>query len=382
MKVAFLLPNIAISGGIHVALSHANAFAKNGHNVTLVTLSKESDIKEIVIEGSALSVVSIDEVKSENFDLLITTWWKTIEQIPNLNARKVINFVQSLEFRFYGESQYEFEYAKVLQLLPTSTITVANWISSTIGPVISPKPCVTSLNGLGDAFLPTCTTPNALDRAQLPLRILVEGPVNLEFKGVKRATEILQSLPFEFEATLVNTSGLVPEFDLNIYDSVHEKLSQGDFSKVLSSTDVLLKLSTVEGMFGPPLEAFSRGATVVCYPVSGSEEYIRDQVNAIVVPMNEDFKVTSALIELNSNRKYLESLQREGTKTAQNWESMQQSSQEFYEKAISILDVAASSSELSPLVSGLTQLGNVLENLALVAQNAQDQLGSLNEHLK
>jgi len=36
-------------------------------------------------------------------------------------------------------------------------------------------------------------------------------------------------------------------------------------------SDVLLKLSSVEGMFGPPLEAFHRGATAVVTPVT--EDY-------------------------------------------------------------------------------------------------------------
>ena len=39
-------------------------------------------------------------------------------------------------------------------------------------------------------------------------------------------------------------------------------------------SDVVLKLSRVEGMFGPPLEGFHRGATCVVTPVTGHDEYV------------------------------------------------------------------------------------------------------------
>ncbi len=55
----------------------------------------------------------------------------------------------------------------------------------------------------------------------------------------------------------------------------------------LRRTDVVLKLSSVEGMFGPPLEGFHRGATCVVTPVTGHEEYVEHGWNGLLTDWDD-----------------------------------------------------------------------------------------------
>ncbi len=63
---------------------------------------------------------------------------------------------------------------------------------------------------------------------------------------------------------------------------------------IYRSCDVLLKLSKVEGMFGPPLEMFHCGGTAITYDVTGSEEYLVSGRNSLVVPMDDEKAVADS----------------------------------------------------------------------------------------
>ena len=64
---------------------------------------------------------------------------------------------------------------------------------------------------------------------------------------------------------------------------------------VYARHDVVLKLSRVEGMFGPPLEGFHRGATCVVTPVTGHDEYVEHGVNGLVVDWDDERGTARAL---------------------------------------------------------------------------------------
>ena len=57
-------------------------------------------------------------------------------------------------------------------------------------------------------------------------------------------------------------------------------------SGIYRSCDVIVKLSYVEGMFGPPLEMFHCGGTSIVYDVTGHDEYIVHGKNGLVAKKN------------------------------------------------------------------------------------------------
>ncbi len=79
-------------------------------------------------------------------------------------------------------------------------------------------------------------------------------------------------------------------------------VSQAQLAALYAESDVLLKLSRVEGMFGPPLEAFHKGATCVVTPVTGHDEYIVHGENGLVVDWDDPPGTTRALELLARDR--------------------------------------------------------------------------------
>jgi hypothetical protein len=97
-------------------------------------------------------------------------------------------------------------------------------------------------------------------------------------------------------------------------------------AELYRSSDVLLKLSKVEGMFGPPLEAFHCGATAVCSIVTGCDEYLVHGWNGLLTMPGDDEAVRRSLTLLNEDRRFLHYLKYNSLTTARAWPTWDQAS--------------------------------------------------------
>jgi hypothetical protein len=103
---------------------------------------------------------------------------------------------------------------------------------------------------------------------------------------------------------------------------------------IYSSCDVLLKMSRVEGFFGPPLEMMACGGTAVTTRVTGYDEYIVDGYNALTVEIGDHEGAQKLLKRLIEDRTLLKMLKENGRKTAQKmvWEPTIDILEEFYQR--------------------------------------------------
>jgi hypothetical protein len=109
-------------------------------------------------------------------------------------------------------------------------------------------------------------------------------------------------------------------------DTVLSGLSHAEMAELFSRQHVILKLSRAEGMYGPPLEAFHRGAAVVTTPVTGHDEYIAHGVNGLVVGWDDPHGTARALDLLARDRRLLHELRCGALRTARAWPDWRQSS--------------------------------------------------------
>jgi glycosyltransferase involved in cell wall biosynthesis len=98
---------------------------------------------------------------------------------------------------------------------------------------------------------------------------------------------------------------------------------------IYRSCDVLVKLSLVEGMFGPPLEMFHCGGTTVCWDVTGHEDYVVNDFNGLVVGTGDEPGTVAAIEYLRDQPLELRRLQRGALETAARWPSWVESSRRF-----------------------------------------------------
>lgn len=322
MKYIFTLGSPDIGGGTNVIFEHASYLANKGNEVYIVN---ERKIKQEEYnwhsKAHVLKFVTYDEIKNMTFDVAIATWWMTVYDLYRINAVDYIYFVQSIESRFYKEHEIAVKFlAELTYCLDLKIITEATWIKEYLeekyGLVVE-----LVLNGIRKDIFNVSN--EKLDKKGL--RILVEGPVNVDFKNVPKTIELVKES--EADEVWLLTSSDIKEY--KGVDKVFSRIPPSECADIYRSCDAIVKLSYVEGMFGPPLEMFHCGGTAIVYNVSGHDEYIKDGYNGFVVKADDEEGVVEAINKLK-DKKILGKLKENAIITAGKWPSWDESSEAFY----------------------------------------------------
>lgn len=334
MKICFLIGSPEISGGTYVIFEHALYLQNCGHDVSIVAIWQPDQSRPAWHPAvNELKFLTLEAAKSQSFDLAIATWWRTLYDLaPQINAQRFCYFVQSIESWFYPDSDVAVRnLANSTYLLDIPGITEAHWIKDHLSTkfghsyFIAPNGCRKDIfNTDGTLLLP---------KKPGELRVLVEGPLGVDFKNVERTIELVQSSKAD-EIILLTSS------EIASYPGVAHVFSKVPTTKcgeIYRSCDVLVKLSTIEGMFGPPLEMFHCGGTAVVYAVTGFDEYIVNNENALVLPLHDEAGVVAAINRLKDDPALLARLRSNAMTTAASWPDWNAASPVFAKAVLDIL---------------------------------------------
>lgn len=325
-KICFLVGSMAISGGTYVIVQHAAYLHEQGYDVTLAV--QEPFTAQTLAwhdRTSRLRCVPIDAAKGETFDLVIATWWKTALELRHFNSPRYAYFVQSIESRFYPASEVPLKaLVDSTYRLPVAYVTEATWIRDHLKTSYGHDAALVRNGIRKDVYRTTGPVISPRNRKHQP-RVLVEGHFGVSFKntalGVRLAREagakdiwLLTGTPVKWVPGVSRVFSRVP---MNVTPDIYR------------SCDILVKLSTVEGMFGPPLEIFHCGGTAIVFDVTGHDEYIVDGQNSCVVHRGDMDGVVTTLRRLLNDRTELARLQAGALKTAEAWVSWDASSSAF-----------------------------------------------------
>lgn len=311
-KIIFIVPGVGINGGIAVIVRHAHMLMDQGHDVTLLNIGKPGKLETWFpdVKVPVIDYADADSYQLENIDLLFATGWQTASYISSIEAKRKLYFVQSDERRFADDAETK-KLIEDTYRMDCEYLTEARWIQ----------------RFLKDEFdHPSYYVPNGLDldifneRAPLVprssrLKILIEGPVVIPFKGVADAYQAVKDL--DADIWLVSSAG-GPERDWRI-DKFFEAVPFTKMHEIYSSCDVFIKMSRIEGFFGPPLEAMACGCSVVVSKVTGYDEYIVNEENALVVEMGDVEGAGKAVARLLQDPQLRARLVANGYETARAW---------------------------------------------------------------
>lgn len=327
MRIAFFMGSPDISGGSYVIFQHALFLQQAGHDVSVICQQAWTP-QQLTWHpaATALPLVHIDALPAgQRFDLAIATWWKTALELHRIDAARYGYFVQSIESRFYPEDE------RPLRALVDSTyalglpgVTEATWIRDYLA---SRHGQTYSLvrNGIRKDIY---TREGERAQPTLPsggLRVLVEGPLGVFFKNVERTITLSREAAPD-DLWLLTSSNVS---SVRHVDRVFSRVSIDKTAQIYRSCDVLVKLSYVEGMFGPPLEMFHCGGTAIVYDVTGHDEYIRHGENGLVIPRDDEAGVVDALRSLRADPDRLRQLREGARRTADAWPDWLASSTQF-----------------------------------------------------
>jgi glycosyltransferase involved in cell wall biosynthesis len=333
VRVAFVVPDVHLSGGINVIVHHAIAMAaRPGWSVALVASSPRPAERWPYPGIEDIELLHLADVADDHFDIALATWWGTVRHLPLVPADRYAYFVQSLEDRFAGPMDLDTAYvAGATYHLGLPTITEAGWIADLLRAQNPGVPCHLVRNGVDKKIFAPVESVEV--RSEGPLRLLVEGSRHVPFKGVGDALDAISKMKGDRHVTLVAIDDPSPH---PLADRVEGRMSQSQLAKIYAETDVFVKLPRVEGMFGPPIEAFHLGATCVVSPVTGHDEYIEHGWNALVAAWDDPTGTGRLLDLLSADRRLLHQLRFNALGTARAWPSWPEASNRF---ALALMDI-------------------------------------------
>ncbi|MGG5574132.1 glycosyltransferase [Vibrio diazotrophicus] len=333
MNVCFLLFSPDISGGTNVIFEHATRMLQFDNEVTIVTDDKVNTKRIEWFPGAEkVTWKTYNEVQGELFDLAIATWWKTTFSLHKVKAKKYAYFVQSIESKFYPEEEVILRnLVEQTYTLQVEFITEASWIKEYLFDNYAVNAHLVR-NGVRKEYFNEQIEP-ICKREPNKTRLLIEGPLNVSFKNTELALEIAKKSNADEVWLLTST----PVGAMKGVDKLFSRVPISKVGQIYASCDILVKLSTVEGMFGPPLEAFHCGCTSITYDVTGYDEYIKHSSNALVSFTREDEEVLNFINQLCADKKMIDNLKFEALNTANDWPDWDSSSKVFNDICLNIV---------------------------------------------
>ena len=306
MRVCLVLPELRPSGGVAIAMGHA---------------ARLGELAEFDVDVVALG----EDAPREPYDVAVATWWETLPALLELDARRRVVLVQSAEERFYRpEESFERLGAALALSAPVHFLVVARWLEDLVTTLRPDARCWFVPNGIDKSLFEPREAPVAPEG---PLRILIEGQHTLWFKGVHDALAAISRMREPYEATLValDPTEAPKQEGLEVIGGLRPDEMREQYAR----HDVLLKLSRVEGLPLPLVEACHVGVPCVVAPFTGHDEVIRHGENGLVVGF-DDVDGTAAMLDLLArDRALLQKLSRGAVESMREWPSADEAGAAF-----------------------------------------------------
>jgi glycosyltransferase involved in cell wall biosynthesis len=312
LKIVFVVAGLGISGGLLVIIRHAESLMRLGHDVYILNKGPKSKLSDW-IGNTSLKIIDLDEKSSvrlfDKIDIAVATFWTTLETVLLMNAHRKIYFVQSDERLFYDNTSEKQEVEKTYRA-KIEFIVIAKWIQEFLEKDFFQKSILVE-NGIDFEIFNTKYRDMQYFKRERKV-VLIEGPLNIPWKGVEDAYNAVCDLPVDIWLV---TPDLAPPVSWNISRHICAA-SQNQMAKIYNDCDIFLKLSRVESFCLPALEAMACGCATVVGDVNGGIEYLIDKYNCLRVPKHDINAARDAVCKILSNQKLFETIIYGGKDTA------------------------------------------------------------------
>jgi L-malate glycosyltransferase len=320
MQITFVLPKLIKHpvGGYKVHYQYANALAERGHKVTLVHPASANRTPHPIDEFLTFSrsyaeqrILGIAPVRWFEFhsnvriklipllrgsrlpaaDVTILTGWQTAEVTGPITARagRLFQIVYDFEHWKVGTDDRS-RIGSALSRSDVRQIATSKSVASMLCEIGRP-PIATVTAGLQEnEFTVDSPISNRRPIVGFPLRVEAAKDMATAFAATKR---IRQALPgVEVQCFGVGGPEVPPEVNWV------GRLDADELKAFYNSCSVFLLTSLWEGWGLPAAEAMACGAAVVSTRNGGTEDFIIDNVNGLLVPVADPEAVADAVLRL------------------------------------------------------------------------------------
>ena len=326
LRIAYLLEDTALSGGIRVILGQADALIARGHRVRLVTKGLP-----LTWRNSRAEWIFVDDLNSwdaSDEDFVVGTFWATVKAAFAMAGQRAVHLCQGYEGSFDAyrpikaaiDAAYHLPIPKLVISRPL--IEICRQFSDDVtwvGQIVD------------DEFYRSRMPPE-----NEPLRVLLSGQSQADLKGIAEGYgAAAHARWFHQTFDLIRVSPWAPsrEEPLDSVQEFHVALSTTEMTRLMHSCDVLIAPNHREEGFGlPAAEALASGIPVVMTSILSYLSFDERHDYALFAPPENGVELGEQLVELLSDWDLRESLRTRGREVAEQWraEKVAQRLEEFF----------------------------------------------------
>jgi glycosyltransferase involved in cell wall biosynthesis len=292
MKIAYLLADTEMAGGIRVAVAHGDALTDRGHDVTLVT--RGGPLTWRTSRAQWLHVPSFDDFDATGYDFVVGTFWTTLAQARQLAGDRAVHFCQGFEGGF---TAYQPQRAAIEEAyrLPLPKLTVSPHLVDICRKYYDDA---TYIGQIVDAEF---YQPHIV-RERRP-RVLLVGPAQADFKGIDVGyLAVRHARALGAELDLIRASQWpATDDEPALAAEFHVAIPTTAMAELIASCDVFLGPSRSEEGFGlPAAEAMAGGVPAVLSAIPSFLSWGED--HALFAPEGDGVALGEQLARLLGDR--------------------------------------------------------------------------------
>lgn len=324
LKISYLLETTDLSGGVRVVLDQARALIRRGHRVSV--LARRGNHQWYPYDVPIRYLPDWTSPTGENPDVLIGTFWTTIDPALRMNASRVVHLCQGCEWTMpeYAPIRKKIEAAYAC---PIPKITVGEWLSSQIFEKFGRDSFpVTSVGQVVDVQMykkPSMFRSLIRYFKRPPLNILVVGMYDAWVKGITVALEAIAMLRSEAVPVrlirVATTPSREAEASVTPIDAFHLNIPAVKMARLYQEADLFLASSRWAEGFGLPFaEALASGLPAVASAIPSYMSFDPKADYACFVPEGDSAAMAVAARNLIWNAGLRNRLARRGPEVIRN----------------------------------------------------------------
>ena len=328
-NILFVLPSLEISGGVLVALKHAEILQKYNVDVSIGYINATEKWYELLETKLPVLPVNPESIKGK-WNIVVATMWSTLDTVKRYeDVQRKMYLVQNYETDFYQLGDVSRKKANSTYANKTNIeyLTISKWCQK----------------WLKEKFEQNAEyIPNGIEFEQFnedskertfkeKIRILIEGDCSSYYKNVDESFKIIEKLDKRKYEIWYMSYNAEPK-DWYHIDRFFHKIPHGEVSEIYKKCDILIKTSVLESFSYPPLEMIATGGMVLVLPNDGNLEYLKDRENCIMYNRGEIQEAVKLIEEISENSELRHSLYIKGIETARkrDWKNIEKRVKEVY----------------------------------------------------
>jgi hypothetical protein len=313
LRIAYLLEDTELSGGIRMQLAHADALIARGHRVRCVTkglpLTWRSSRAEWVYVDNFL------DYDASQDDFVMGTFWTTLAPAKTIAGDRAVHLCQGYEGSFSAYESILPQIEAAYRLVKPKLVVAKSLI-----PIV--QPFSDDVTYIGQIVEDEFYRPG-IPRENEPLRVLLCGQSQADLKGLDEGYgAVAHARWFHQKFDLIRVSPWAPsrQEPLDTVQEFHVGLTTQEMTRLMHSCDLLLAPNHRQEGFGlPAAEAMASGIPTVLTSIPSYLSFDDQHDYALFAPEQNAIELGERLIDLLGDEELRDRIRTRGREVAEQW---------------------------------------------------------------